>query len=82
MPRVRFEPTIPAFERAKTVHALDRAATVIGLHVVTITEILTIRLPYLTLLPSMFTARQSGTSIRKISTRDYVTGKILCHELC
>jgi Na+-transporting methylmalonyl-CoA/oxaloacetate decarboxylase gamma subunit len=30
MPRVGFEPTIPAFERAKTVHALDRAATVIG----------------------------------------------------
>jgi hypothetical protein len=27
---VVFEPTIPAFERAKTVHALDRAATVIG----------------------------------------------------
>jgi hypothetical protein len=24
-----FEPTIPAFERAKTVHALDRAATAI-----------------------------------------------------
>jgi hypothetical protein len=30
MPQVRFEPTIPAFKRAKTVHALDRAATVIG----------------------------------------------------
>jgi hypothetical protein len=30
MPRVRFEPTIPAFERTETVHALDRAATVIG----------------------------------------------------
>jgi hypothetical protein len=29
MPRVGFEPTIPEFERAKTVHALDRAATVI-----------------------------------------------------
>jgi hypothetical protein len=29
MPRVGFELTIPAFERAKTVHALD-AATVIG----------------------------------------------------
>jgi hypothetical protein len=32
---VGFEPTIPAFERLKTVHALDRAATVIsfsGLH--------------------------------------------------
>jgi hypothetical protein len=26
---VGFEPIIPAFERAKTVHALDRAATVI-----------------------------------------------------
>jgi hypothetical protein len=26
MPRVGFQPTIPAFERAKTVHALDRAA--------------------------------------------------------
>jgi hypothetical protein len=29
MPRVRFEPTIPVVERAKTVNALDRAATVI-----------------------------------------------------
>jgi FAD synthase len=29
MSRVGFEPTIPAFERAKAVHALDRAATVI-----------------------------------------------------
>jgi hypothetical protein len=27
---VGFEPTIPVFERAKTVHALDHAATVIG----------------------------------------------------
>jgi hypothetical protein len=32
MPRVGFEPTIPAFERAKTVHASDRAATVMGNH--------------------------------------------------
>jgi hypothetical protein len=30
MPWVGFEPTIPAFERAKTVHASDRAATIIG----------------------------------------------------
>jgi hypothetical protein len=30
MPRVGFEPTILVFERAKMVHALDRAATVIG----------------------------------------------------
>jgi muramoyltetrapeptide carboxypeptidase LdcA involved in peptidoglycan recycling len=30
MPRVGFERTIPVFEQAKTVHALDRAGTVIG----------------------------------------------------
>jgi hypothetical protein len=30
MPWVGFELTIPVFERAKTVHALDSAATVIG----------------------------------------------------
>jgi hypothetical protein len=30
MPRVEFEPTIPVFERAKIVHALDSAATIIG----------------------------------------------------
>jgi hypothetical protein len=31
MLQVGFEPKTPIFERAKTVHALDRAATVIGL---------------------------------------------------
>jgi hypothetical protein len=31
MPRVGFESTISVFERAKTIHALDPAATVIGL---------------------------------------------------
>jgi hypothetical protein len=30
MPRVEFKPTTPVFERAKTFHALDRAATGIG----------------------------------------------------
>jgi hypothetical protein len=30
MPRVGFEPTITASERAKTVHALDRSAAVTG----------------------------------------------------
>jgi hypothetical protein len=30
MPWEEFEPTIPASERAKTVHALDRSATVTG----------------------------------------------------
>jgi hypothetical protein len=31
MPRVGFEPTTSMFERAKTVHALDLAVSVIGL---------------------------------------------------
>jgi hypothetical protein len=31
VPRVGFEPTTPMYERAKAVHALDRAATVIDL---------------------------------------------------
>jgi hypothetical protein len=30
MPRVAFEPMILVFERAKTIHALHRAASVIG----------------------------------------------------
>jgi hypothetical protein len=30
MTQLGFEPTIPVLERAKTVHALDRASTVIG----------------------------------------------------
>jgi hypothetical protein len=30
MPRVEFEPTIPVFEQAKAVHALDSAATAFG----------------------------------------------------
>jgi hypothetical protein len=30
MPQVGFESTTPVFERAMIVHALDRAATVIG----------------------------------------------------
>jgi hypothetical protein len=32
MPYVGFEPTIQAAERAKTVYALDRSATVTGIH--------------------------------------------------
>jgi hypothetical protein len=31
MPQVGFEPTTPVFEQAKTVHASDRATTVISM---------------------------------------------------
>jgi hypothetical protein len=30
MPQVGFEPMIPVFERVRTVHALDRATSVMG----------------------------------------------------
>jgi hypothetical protein len=33
MPRVGYELTTAVFERAKTVHTIDRATTVIGLEV-------------------------------------------------
>jgi hypothetical protein len=32
MPRVRFEPMIPMFERAKTFYALDRMPNVISVY--------------------------------------------------
>jgi hypothetical protein len=39
MPWVGFESTIPASERAKTVHALDRSATVTGVNLIVPDEI-------------------------------------------
>jgi hypothetical protein len=41
MPQVGFEPTIPVFARAKTVHALDRAAAVIGCYAFSINTLRT-----------------------------------------
>jgi hypothetical protein len=43
MPQVGFEPTIPVFVRAKTVHILDRAATVIGVTPCSLEYLLTFR---------------------------------------
>jgi hypothetical protein len=45
MPRVGFEPTIPAFERAKTVHALDGAATTTDIQFDKCSSHLRLRLP-------------------------------------
>jgi hypothetical protein len=39
MPLVGFEPTIPAIEQAKTVHALVRVATLIGIYYFNIEDI-------------------------------------------
>jgi hypothetical protein len=56
---VEFEPTIPAFEQAKTVHALDHAATVIawwsipeGIHILTVTSRCVVSIFQLYLYPS------------------------------
>jgi hypothetical protein len=40
IPWVAFEPTISAIEQAKTVHALDREATVIGIYYINIEDIM------------------------------------------
>jgi hypothetical protein len=47
---VGFEPTIPVFERAKTVHALDSAATVIGISVYTYVKLPTGRFIFICIL--------------------------------
>jgi hypothetical protein len=38
MPWIEFEPTILAFEREKTFHALDGAATAIGSYIITFSK--------------------------------------------
>jgi hypothetical protein len=59
MPPVGFEPAISVLERTKTVHALDRAATVIG-HL----------LPYpQEIIPVMFRLRAKGTDCVVIRVR-------------
>jgi hypothetical protein len=45
MPRIGFELTNPAFERAKTVHALDRSATVIGIKPTSAKKLMTMTSP-------------------------------------
>jgi hypothetical protein len=49
MSYVGFETTNPASERAKTVHVLDRSATVTGLHDVTYQKIIISELIYVSL---------------------------------
>jgi hypothetical protein len=53
MSRVGFEPTIPALERVKTDHALDRAATAIGRYLPYV------RLISLSIYPEQFITQKS-----------------------
>jgi hypothetical protein len=69
MPQVGFEPMIPVFRRAKTVHALDRATTVIGavlshsVNIITSTIIARQRVGKH--VPAEANARNNGTSIAR-----------------
>jgi hypothetical protein len=48
MPRVGFEPMIRVFERAKTVHTLDRAAAVMGIRDTHPEKICSVKYPFIT----------------------------------
>jgi hypothetical protein len=56
MPWVGFKPTIPASERPKTVHALDRSATVTGIYYTTIEKIYNLQGEYYLLYIYLFTS--------------------------
>jgi hypothetical protein len=72
MPRVGFEPMIPIFQRAKTFHALDRAATVIGKYV-----LIRALMPYISIIffskeyclrtPNIITLREFHVSLNYMS---------------
>jgi hypothetical protein len=51
MPLVGFEPTTPVFERAKTVHVLDPAATLAGAHLIIVTKKSSTYTTIMTLMP-------------------------------
>jgi hypothetical protein len=70
MPRVGFEPTIPAFERAKTVHALDHATALIGICTSYLIEN-TLRLHY---------EDQMGNGHSPVKTTELTTGGIRCAD--
>jgi hypothetical protein len=78
MPRVGFEPTIPPFKRAKTVHALDRAATVIG----------TNNLPVLIVIHNCYLSSYGmglviGSSLPLLSNKLYLdVFESICLDIC
>jgi hypothetical protein len=63
MPQVGFEPTIPVFERAKTIHTLDRAAAVIGLLRRSKNEFLWSMVEYLHRSPASGKRRRKGNPV-------------------
>jgi hypothetical protein len=64
MPPVGFEPTIPVFERAKTVHVLDRAATAIGALLTTHKEIPTNFLLLYSLIQALAASMKLSASLQ------------------
>jgi hypothetical protein len=85
MARVGFEPTIQVFERAKTVHALDSAATVIGGNNTTSCYLLSTHLAGITPHSSLLwkiapciPSKSAGVSEEHVTSKFVVERKDLC----
>jgi hypothetical protein len=82
MPRVGFEPTIPASKRATTVHALDRGANVTGQHLYTAQAIVYVRVLVFAAKRLVFIISLSVNpvaDVRDITTKIVHTGRELLH---
>jgi hypothetical protein len=74
MPQVGLEPTIPMFERAKTVHALDRAVTVISENLQDSLYPAVIRTQYLQKwMPQIFLRANGGRRVRLTTSQPSVS---------
>jgi hypothetical protein len=63
MNQVGFEPTIPVFEWAKTVHALDRVATAIGITILYQYKIFSLVIKELLILTETLASQPSSLSL-------------------
>jgi hypothetical protein len=71
---VGFEPTMPVFERAKTVHALDRASSVLGNHTRSFLKVFS---------PYIKSVQACQSEYRKIvGNRSYTLGATASVKLC
>jgi hypothetical protein len=75
MPRVGFEPTIPVFEGAKTVHALDRAVTVFGISEYTYSKFIPVNFADLISIDFQYTCCRHNPTFGNVRNRvsDYWT---------
>jgi hypothetical protein len=75
---VGFEPTIPAFERAKTVHALDRGTTVTGLHIHRTTQTLKLTRTNINISGRNWTHNRCGRAWKMVHPSDRTAIVFIC----